>query len=58
MKKLIFEEISEEDYFIGYTAQCSGGVSDCCTRVCTRTGYKTSEEWGRFLEAEGGVVQY
>ena len=63
MKDLIFEEIDEQDLFADYTADCSGSRSDCCTRVCARKclkddGITTEEEWGRFLEIEGGVIQY
>ena len=56
---LIFEEISDEELFADYTADCSGNRSDCCTRVCTRNGVvATEEEWGKFLEIEGGIIQY
>ena len=46
-----------------YTAGCSGGVSACCTRVCTRVYAKdgevaSSEQWEGFLEVNAGVVQY
>lgn len=63
MKKLVFEEVTENELFADYTADCSGGRSDCCTRVCTRECRKgeaiaTEEEWGRFLDVEGGVIQY
>ena len=63
MKKLVFEEVTENELFADYTADCSGGRSDCCTRVCTRQGDDnyipaTEEEWGRFLDLEGGVIQY
>ena len=59
MNKLVFEEVREEELFAGYTADCSGGRSDCCTRVCTRDDYvATEEEWGKFLNVEGGVIQY
>lgn len=34
-KELLFEEVSENELFADYTADCSGGRSDCCTRVCT-----------------------
>ena len=57
MKELVFEEIKEEELF----ADCSGSRSDCCTRVCTRKCddfTSTEEEWGKFLEIEGGVIQY
>lgn len=33
-KELLFEEVSENELFADYTADCSGGRSDCCTRVC------------------------
>ena len=57
--RLEFEEISEKDFFANYTAECSGGRSDCCTRVCTRDDYVATEaEWGKFLDVEGGVIQY
>lgn len=61
MKKLVFEEVSEEEMFADYTAECSGDRSDCCTRVCTRECDEygiTEEDWGKFLAVEGGVIQY
>ena len=59
MAKLQFEEIDEKELFADYTRDCSGGRSDCCTRVCTRDDYVSTEaEWGRFLNVEGGVIQY
>ena len=63
MKKLVFEEVTENELFADYTRDCSGGRSDCCTRVCTRqcvdnNRLATEEEWGKFLEVEGGVIQY
>lgn len=61
MKDLIFEEVSENELFADYTADCSGDRSDCCTRVCTRDcdGNRTAEDaWGKFLDVEGGVIQY
>lgn len=62
MKELVFEEVAEEELFADYTADCSGSRSDCCTRVCTRNcneDYAAEEEdWGNFLEVEGGVIQY
>ena len=58
-KELVFEEVSENELFDDYTADCSGGRSDCCTRVCTRNDYVSTEEaWGEFLNVEGGVIQY
>ena len=59
MVKLQFEEIDEKELFADYTNECSGGRSDCCTRVCTRDEYVSTEaEWGKFLNVEGGVIQY
>ncbi len=59
MKTLLFEEVTDEELFADYTANCSGGRSDCCTRVCMRDDYEATEEaWGKFLEIEGGVIQY
>lgn len=63
MNKLVFEEVTENELFADYTADCSGGRSDCCTRVCTRQHdgkypLATEEEWGRFLDVKGGVIQY
>lgn len=57
--KLLFEEVEEDELFADYTADCSGSRSDCCTRVCTRDDYQyTEEEWGKFLNIEGGIIQY
>ena len=63
MSKLVFEEVTENELFADYTADCSGGRSDCCTRVCTRQCNDAfepapEEEWGKFLDVEGGVIQY
>ena len=59
MKNLVFEEVSENELFADYTADCSGKRSDCWTRVCTRDDYVATEEaWGKFLDVEGGVIQY
>lgn len=61
MKKdsLLFEEILDEEVFAEYSGGCSGERSDCCTRVCTRNNeMATEEDWGKFLEVEGGVIQY
>lgn len=59
MKELVFEEVSEQELFADYTAGCSGDRSDCCTKVCTRNAYVSTEDaWGKFLEVEGGVIQY
>lgn len=55
MTKLVFEEVSDNDVFAGYTADCSGSRSDCCTRDGIAA---TEAEWGKFLQVEGGVIQY
>ena len=55
----VFEEIEESTMLAEYSDGCSGGRSDCCTRVCTRNNeVATEEEWGVFLEVNSGVVQY
>lgn len=56
---IMFEEINEEELFADYSRGCSGQRSDCCTKVCTRNGnIATADEWGKFLDIEGGVIQY
>lgn len=58
-KEIQFDEITENEVSANYSDGCSGGRSDCCTRVCTRVGQVASEEeWGKFLAVEGGVIQY
>lgn len=60
-KNFKFKVLSEEDLIKrdNYTGGCSGGRSDCCTRVCTRIGeIATAEEWGKYLEINAGVIQY
>ena len=59
MKRIFFEEVSEGEFFCDFSEGCSGDRSDCCTRVCTRNDYVATEEaWGKFLNVEGGVIQY
>jgi len=62
-----FAEIAVEDGMVSganYTAGCSGGRSDCCTRTCTgdcsqdATFAGTNEAWEEFLFLEGGEIQY
>ncbi len=56
---LVFEEVSEKALFNEFSEGCSGSRSDCCTRVCTRNHLgATEEDWCRFLEVDGGVIQY
>jgi len=60
-----FVEINENDGSeMAYTAGCSGGRSDCCTRVCSdgcedrNDSISSESEWEAFLEVKGGQVQY
>ena len=43
-----------------YTADCSGGRSDCCTRTCNadETFVGTTADWDAFLAVKGGEIQY
>ena len=52
-------KISDETVF-EYSDGCSGGRSDCCTRVCSQDQNFVSSEkdWEQFLEVKGGQVQY
>ena len=60
---LMFKEVELENS-AGYSEGCSGGRSDCCTRVCTRNEYALADEdssveaWEKYFEVEAGVVQY
>lgn len=56
---LAFEEIDTTSEF-AYSFGCSGGRSDCCTRVCTRDMFNEEDlkEWDRYFEVDSGVVQY
>ncbi len=58
-----FEEIGVEAGMSdgkNYTAGCSNGHSACCTRTCSRdkSFLSNEEDWEKFLEIEGGQVQY
>lgn len=58
-----FEEVSVEEGMtnaVAYTKTCSGGRSDCCTRVCSAdASFVSSEEaWAQFLDVKGGQIQY
>lgn len=59
---LQFAEITEKTQGAHYSDGCSGGRSDCCTRVCTRNEANSDEnslaEWDRYLEVNAGVIQY
>lgn len=56
----VFEPVSENQNFNGYTGNCSNqGRSCCCTRSCTQNAvYANETDWGDFLSINGGVVQY
>ena len=43
-----------------YTKTCSGSRSDCCTRVCSAdaTFVASDEDWAKFLDVQGGQIQY
>ncbi len=62
MEKFGFAIVSDEDGMdsVAYTASCSGGRSDCCTRVCSADAnfVENSEAWERYLSVKGGQVQY
>lgn len=59
---LKFSEIDEATEATQYTNTCSGGRSDCCTRVCTRPNAGSDdgslESWDSYLEVNAGVLQY
>lgn len=58
---LSFEVVNQQSVTMAqYTGGCSGGVSDCCTRVCTRVGNEASstDAWDMYLEVNAGVLQY
>jgi hypothetical protein len=42
------------------SAGCSGGRSDCCTRVCSadQNYVSTADAWEQFLDIQGGEIQY
>lgn len=61
---LKFSEVDEQNAegATKYTTTCSGGRSDCCTRVCTRPNIGSDdgslESWDTYLEANAGILQY
>lgn len=59
---LKFESVEENNHNAGYSDGCSGGRSDCCTRVCTRANAKSGDDslkaWDDYLEVNAGVLQY
>lgn len=55
-KEIKFEEIMDHEMATHYTKNCSGGRSDCCTRVCKPRAEE--QDWGKYLQVYGGAVQY
>lgn len=58
---LSFEVVTKyEDVNAAYTATCSGGRSDCCTRVCTNIvdDISSLDAWEQYLDINAGVLQY
>lgn len=59
--ELLFEEVSE-DFVLENSAGChTNGRSTCCTTYCTDHGPTCrvqGDSWGKFLEANGGIIQY
>lgn len=58
---LIFEEIEEETLLENSAGCKTNGRSTCCTTYCTDHGptCKVQDDpWSKFLEVNGGVVQY
>jgi hypothetical protein len=58
-----FEEVLIEDGMSDssqYSDACSGGRSDCCTRVCSADAnfVNNSNAWEAFLDVAGGQIQY
>lgn len=60
-EKLLFEEV-DETLLEKASAGChTNGRSTCCTTYCTDHGptCKVQDDpWGKFLEENGGVIQY
>ena len=61
-KSLIFEEV-EETTNLENSAGCktNGSPSGCCTTYCTDHGPTCKVQgdvWGKFLEENGGIIQY
>ena len=59
---LKFKEVDASKGTTHYTDGCSGGVSDCCTRTCTRANIKSTDDslnaWDDYLEVNAGILQY
>lgn len=58
---LSFEVVDQQATTMSkYSGGCSGGRSDCCTKVCTRINNEASstDAWEMYLEVNTGVLQY
>lgn len=58
---LLFEEIEEETLLENSAGCKTNGRSTCCTTYCTDHGPSCKvqdDSWGKFLEENGGVIQY
>lgn len=57
---LTFEVVLNSIDSASYTAGCSGGRSDCCTRTCTRqeASHTDMTAWEDYLDINAGVLQY
>ena len=63
LEKNGFEVIEESEGMsnaAAHTKGCSGKRSDCCTRVCGmgETFVASNDEWAKFLDVQGGQIQY
>lgn len=60
-ESLVFEEV-EETTSLENSAGCkTNGASGCCTTYCTDHGPTCrvpGDPWGKFLEENGGIIQY
>lgn len=58
---LVFEEIEEETTFANSAGCKTNGASGCCTTYCTDHGPTCkvhADSWEKFLEVNGGIIQY
>jgi hypothetical protein len=56
----ILDESQGMENALTYSAKCSGGRSDCCTRTCSADENFVADEesWAKFLDVKGGQIQY
>ena len=62
MENLLFEEIEGETLLENSTGcKTNGKKSGCCSAICTHHGptCKVQDDpWEKFLEVNGGIIQY